>query len=85
MRTLLASLLLILAAFSMVHAELFKWKDADGNLIYSDQPPPGHGKKDVQVDKEELPQIISVPAPEIPNNTSTSSTTEQKKESYKRT
>lgn len=45
------------------HAELFKWKDADGNLIYSDQPPPGKNKADSEIEQEELPQIISVPAP----------------------
>ena len=51
-----------LLAFS-AQAELFKWKDADGNLIYSDQPPPGKNKADSEVQQEELPQIISVPAP----------------------
>lgn len=55
------------------HAELFKWKDADGNLIYSDQPPPGKNKAESEVAKEELPQIISVPAPKISNATESSS------------
>ncbi len=64
-------------------AELFKWKHADGNLIYSDQPPPGHSKEDTQVDKESLPQIISVPAPETPSiSTSSSSTKEQPTQRY---
>lgn len=54
--------LLILISTSIAYAELFKWKDAEGNLIYSDQPPPGSAKQDSQVDKESLPDIISVPA-----------------------
>ena len=49
-----------LMAFS-AHAELFKWKDADGNLIYSDQPPPGKDKAESAVEEDELPQIIAVP------------------------
>lgn len=70
-----------------LHAELFKWKDADGNLIYSDQPPPGHVKKNTQVDKidkEELPQIISVPAPELstPTNSDSSATAEENLQIY---
>jgi len=65
-------------------AELFKWKDADGNLIYSDQPPPGQGKEDTQIDKETLPQIITVPAPETPSISSSSSSAskEQAPERY---
>ncbi len=48
----------------LVQAELFKWEDASGNIIYSDQPPPGAEKEEHQVDKESLPPIISVPAVE---------------------
>ena len=49
-----------------VQAELFKWVDADGNIIYSDQPPPGAEKKEHQVDKEALPPLTTTPALETP-------------------
>ena len=65
-----------------VYAELFKWRDAEGNLIYSDQPPPGNTKQDTEVDKvdkDSLPQIISVPAPELSSSTSASNSTETEK------
>lgn len=58
------AVLLLMLMYSSVNAELFKWKDAEGNLIYSDQPPPGHIKEDAKVDKESLPDIISLPAVE---------------------
>ncbi len=60
-------------------AELFKWKDADGNLIYSDQPPPGKNQAESEIDKEELPQIISVPAPKVTSVTSSNSTEKSEK------
>ncbi len=65
----------MLVTVTCVHAELFKWRDAEGNLIYSDQPPPGQTKEDSKLDKESLPDIISVPAVEpsnrVSNNTAT--------------
>ena len=51
------------------HAELFKWKDAEGNIIYSDQPPPGENKAKSKVEEESLPQIIAVPAEKASINT----------------
>lgn len=44
------------------HAELFKWKDADGNIIYSDQPPPNGNKEESTLDEKELPPLIETPA-----------------------
>lgn len=64
------------------HAELFKWKDADGNLIYSDQPPPGIDQTESEITKEELPEIISVPAPKV-SNTTDSRTPKSSKETVK--
>ena len=72
MRVLLV--ILMLMAHMSVQAELFKWKDADGNIIYSDQPPPGHGKQETQIDEDELPPIISVPAPETSSISSSNAT-----------
>lgn len=63
MRAYIVALLLVVS-HGGVHAELFKWKDADGNLIYSDQPPPGQPKEETRVDEEALPEIIPVPAVE---------------------
>ncbi len=62
----------LLAAAFCVQAELFKWVDADGNIIYSDQPPPGAAKKEHQVDEETLPPLTTTPALETPVVSSTS-------------
>lgn len=56
--TLIALLILSFCA----QAELFKWVDAEGNIIYSDQPPPGIEKEKHQVDEKTLPPIITTPA-----------------------
>ena len=63
-------IIVCLMVFS-AHAELFKWKDADGNLIYSDQPPPGKDKAESEVEQMELPQVITVPAPKASSATGT--------------
>ena len=57
-------LILLLAGVlscNSAQAELFKWKDEQGNTIYSDQPPAEDGDSSI-VKKEQLPQIITVPA-----------------------
>ena len=67
------SILLMTIVAGLAQAELFKWKDAEGNIIYSDQPPPGQNKTDAKVEQEALPQIISVPAENtVGSNTSRS-------------
>ncbi len=58
----------------MAQAELFKWKDAEGNIIYSDQPPPGEKKAESKIEEETLPQIIAVPAEKASSNGSSKST-----------
>ena len=79
------ALVLILTTLAFVaNAELFKWKDADGNLIYSDQPPPGTDKAESEVTKEELPQIIAVPAPKPTTTTTSSSKAQSSKASRNR-
>jgi hypothetical protein len=41
---LIFSALLVLAAALPAHAEVYKWKDAQGNTIISNTPQPGSGK-----------------------------------------
>ena len=78
-------LTLLLATAFCVQAELFKWVDADGNIIYSDQPPPGVEKKEHQVDEQKLPHLNTTPALETPVRSSTSSKADKKdaEERYK--
>lgn len=71
-----------LTANSVVYAELFKWKDEDGNTIYSDQPPPGGQKEDSEIDQQELPAIITMPAPRVSPSASTSSQQDNQGEAY---
>lgn len=42
--------LLLLAACSLAHAEVYKWIDASGRTVFSDQPPPAQ-KPGMKVDK----------------------------------
>jgi Domain of unknown function (DUF4124) len=48
-----AALLLALALSTPAAAALYKWTDANGRVVYSDQPPPGGTKM----------EIIAAPAP----------------------
>ncbi len=58
-----AVLFLALSLFAIcANAELFKWKDADGNIIFSDQPPQGSDKAESKIKPETLPHINTVPA-----------------------
>lgn len=44
---------------SAVSAEIYKWKDKDGNIVFSDTPPPGVGDIDIKkfkVDTIERPK-----------------------------
>ena len=68
----LAFLILLLLSLG-AQAELFKWKDAEGNIIYSDQPPSGVEKEKHQIEKESLPPIISTPALQQPTPSSSRS------------
>ncbi len=78
---------ILFMAFSVLaisaNAELFKWKDADGNVIFSDQPPPGIDKVESEVEQESLPHINTVPALDITeSNKSKSSKKEANKVAY---
>ena len=78
-------LFLTLGLFAVsANAELFKWKDAEGNTIFSDQPPPGIDKADSEVKKESLPHINTVPAPDISKSrTASTPKSQDKQQSYK--
>ena len=60
------ALIVLLSLSLCAQGELFKWKDADGNIIYSDQPPPGIEKEQHQIDEQALPQLTTTPALETP-------------------
>ncbi len=82
MKSILFFALIILAISA--NAELFKWKDADGNIIFSDQPPPDIDKVESEVKKESLPHINTVPALDMTKSrTDNSSKAKASKVSYK--
>ena len=78
------TLIILLMLSVCAQAELFKWVDEEGNIIYSDQPPVGAEKSEHQVDEEKLPPIITTPALEQPARSSTSSSSLQPIERYKK-
>ncbi|WP_169307341.1 DUF4124 domain-containing protein [Chitiniphilus eburneus] len=57
-KTMMLVLMCGVAAFAS--AEIYKWKDADGRVHYSDTPPPGQNKAQV-INTKELP-VSSLPA-----------------------
>jgi glutaredoxin len=48
--TILLFLIFLLPASSAVSAEIYKWKDKDGHIIFSDTPPPP-GVEEVEIKK----------------------------------
>lgn len=80
MKLILMFVLYLLAV--SVNAELFKWKDAQGSIIYSDQPPPGVDKAESEVKEELLPQIVTIPAPEVSPASKSTATSQVSKNSY---
>ncbi|MFK7795160.1 MAG: DUF4124 domain-containing protein [Gammaproteobacteria bacterium] len=77
-------LFLVISLFAIsAHAELFKWKDADGNIIFSDQPPSELDKIEGEVKQKVLPRINTVPGLEVNKSTAISSSQpEDKKAVY---
>ena len=51
--TLFSLAIFLLPASSAVSAEIYKWKDKDGNIIFSDTPPPGAEEVEIKKFKEE--------------------------------
>lgn len=63
------SLLIVMfvALQASAHAELFKWVDGNGEVIYSDQPPPvSENQEEYLLDESDLPALISTPAQTVP-------------------
>lgn len=58
----LAALLAVCLVSTVVSAEVYRWKDEDGNLIFSDSPQPG-------AEKIELKETTVVPALTPPRRT----------------
>jgi glutaredoxin len=48
--TILLFVIFLLSASSAVSAEIYKWKDKDGNVVFSDTPPPS-GVEEVEIKK----------------------------------
>jgi glutaredoxin len=48
--TILVFVIFLLPASSAISAEIYKWKDKDGNIVFSDAPPPP-GVEDVETKK----------------------------------
>jgi len=48
--TILVFVIFLLPASSAISAEIYKWKDKDGNIVFSDVPPPP-GVEDVETKK----------------------------------
>lgn len=48
MRSRFAILLALFAVFTLVHADVYRTRDANGNVIYSDQPSPGAERVEIR-------------------------------------
>lgn len=53
---------LLLALALPVHAQLYKWVDADGKVHYSDKPPPANAKKEQTLNIRTTPAEAPAPA-----------------------
>ncbi|AOX99379.1 DUF4124 domain-containing protein [Jeongeupia sp. USM3] len=62
MKTHLALLVLCLTT-GLAHAEIYKWKDANGNWQYSDTPPAGADKGKAQIVKTTKQPVTTVAPP----------------------
>lgn len=59
-----ALLLLILMALPlMAHAQVYKWRDANGKTIYSDVPPPGNVKQELIIGNKPVAPAVAAGAP----------------------
>ncbi|WP_297576755.1 DUF4124 domain-containing protein [uncultured Deefgea sp.] len=68
-------LILLLCVLSIgAQAEVYKWKDASGKVVYSDQPPPASKTKVQPLGFKETIVITEVPKPVAASTASTAST-----------
>ena len=56
--------LMLIALPAVVTAEIYRWVDADGNVHFSDQPPPDNGKKAETVDVQDAPVPVQQSKPQ---------------------
>jgi len=61
---LVLSGLILLLVSPATSAEIYQWKDKDGNVFYSDAPPPAGRDAEIKKFKEESP-LIQTQKPEI--------------------
>ena len=62
MKTIIFVLVMITAAFSSIsHAEIYKWRDKDGQLRYTDTPPPSNIKLEPIVGKKVQKKSVTQP------------------------
>ena len=60
---MIRTILMLVAALAVAPAvaDLYKWTDADGNVHYSDQPPPGNAKKTERKKLTDKPSAPTLP------------------------
>lgn len=74
----LLPIILFAALQTSVHADLFKWVDENGEVIYSDQPPPvSENQEKFLLDEGKLPALISTPAQKVPLSPQTTKKNEE--------
>jgi hypothetical protein len=59
---ILLALLILSVASTLSHAEIYKWKDKDGSIRYTDTPPPSNIKQETMGSKKAV-KPTSEPAP----------------------
>jgi hypothetical protein len=65
----LLSIVLLAAMQTVAYADLFKWVDENGEVIYSDQPPPvSENQEKFLLDEDKLPALINTPAQKVPTS-----------------
>ena len=50
-RALIILLVLVILPFTDGHARMYKWVDDDGNVQYTERPPPDRDAKELKVEK----------------------------------
>lgn len=72
MKRFLSVVLFCLCWVGAAHAEIYRWIDAEGNVVYSDQkPPPGVPAQKVEL--QPLPTVPAAPQPQPPMGRSSES------------
>ncbi|MGF1546932.1 MAG: DUF4124 domain-containing protein [Thiotrichales bacterium] len=69
MRTLM--IVCLLAVTCLGHAEIYRWKDKSGNIIFSDQPPPGQKSEKFQITAPNVSSRTESPSTTSSNGSNT--------------